>query len=64
MVRKKYITLQSLSYQLDLSGNYLRGLAEKGKIPSLNVNGRLRFNPEPVQQALDRLAAGGDSDDQ
>jgi hypothetical protein len=37
----------------------LRNLANKGDIPKLDVNGRLRFNPEAVQKALDELAAKG-----
>ncbi len=36
---------------------YLRELAEKRTIPVLDVNGRLRFNLEAVQNALDEIAA-------
>jgi excisionase family DNA binding protein len=59
-MEKKYITLKDLSYRLGLSGNYLRDLAKDGKIPSLNVNGRLRFNLDAVQRALNGLAAKRD----
>ena len=59
----EYIALSSLATKLNLPCHFLKRLAENGEIPSLNVNGRLRFNPEAVRQSLDNLAekrcAGG-----
>jgi hypothetical protein len=54
---REYISLNKLSNCLELPATYLKDLAKKGSIPALNVNGRLRFNPESVQLALDDLAA-------
>jgi hypothetical protein len=54
-----YISISILSIRLGLPEAYLKNLAAKGDIPKLNVNGRLRFNPEAVQKALDKLAAEG-----
>lgn len=59
----KYISLEVLAIKLNLPQAYIRQLIAKGKIPHLNVNGRLRFNPAAVQQALDRLAAEGGTDE-
>jgi hypothetical protein len=58
-----YLSLEALAATLSLPQNYLRGLAESEDIPSLNVNGRLRFNIIAVQQALDKLASKGASND-
>ena len=54
-----YVSLEGLTATFRLPLSYLRELAKTNKIPSLNINGRLRFNPEAVQQALDKLAAKG-----
>ena len=59
MEDKSYITLDRLTGKLGLPGAYIKELAAGKKIPSLNVNGRLRFNPQQVQAALDRMAEGG-----
>jgi len=59
MSTEKYISLEVLAATFRLPINYLRELAKANSIPSLNVNGRLRFNPAAVQQALDKLAAKG-----
>jgi hypothetical protein len=59
MQTAKYISLEALAATFRLPLNYLRELAKANKIPSLNINGRLRFNPEAVQSALDKLAAEG-----
>ena len=58
-----YVSLEALAVELGLPKVYLKQLAVKGSIPCLNVNGRLRFNPVAVQQALDKLAAAGCCDD-
>ena len=59
MEARKYISLEALAATFGLPQNYLRELSKTHKIPLLNINGRLRFNPEAVQQALDGLAAKG-----
>jgi hypothetical protein len=59
MYDKEYISLYRLSSRLGLPEAYLKNLAIQGVIPKLNVNGRLRFNPEAVQQALDKIADRG-----
>ncbi len=58
-----YVSLEALAIELGLPKVYLKRLAVKGSIPCLNVNGRLRFNPAAIQQALDRLAAEGRTDE-
>jgi len=63
MITQKYISLEVLAATFKLPMSYLRELAETNNIPSLNVNGRLRFNPVAVQQALDKLAAKGETDE-
>ena len=55
-----FVSLSCLSSNLKLPKDYLVQLARKGEIPCLAVNGRLRFNPAAVQQALDKLAARGE----
>jgi len=52
-----FISLDHLAARCGLPKTYLKELAESGDIPCLNVNGRRRFNPVRVQQALDRIAA-------
>ena len=54
-----YIALTRLSRKLGLSKRTIKGLVNQKKIPALNINSRLRFNPEAVQQALDKLAESG-----
>ncbi|MFX0194592.1 MAG: hypothetical protein ACFFCW_00595 [Candidatus Hodarchaeota archaeon] len=61
-IETKYISLSRLASHLGLPANYLRELSNKYLIPRLNVKGRLRFNPEAVQKALDDLAANGGGD--
>ena len=56
MKTTKYISLEALAATFRLPQNYLRELAKANKIPSLSINGRLRFNPEAVQSALDQIA--------
>lgn len=58
-----YISLEALAATLRLPQHYLRTLVSKNQIPYLNVNGRLRFNLNTVQVALDKLAAGEGSDE-
>jgi len=55
--KNTFVTLDALANHFNLPNSYLKELAEKNLIPSLNVNDRLRFNPEAVQQALGKLAA-------
>ncbi len=55
----KFENLESLSAQFRLPQRYLRELAVQKKIPFLIVGGRLRFNPDAVADALDRIAREG-----
>ena len=59
-----YVSLEALAAIFGLPQNYLRELSKTHKIPLLNINGRLKFNPEAVKQALVELAAKGDTDEQ
>ena len=59
MKTKIYKTLNVTASLLGLPTTYIKELAEKNKIPVLKVKGRMRFNPEAVQQALDKIAAHG-----
>lgn len=52
-----YVPLEPLALSLGLPKRFLRELVDDNAIPSLNVNGRLRFNPIKVQEALDEIAA-------
>lgn len=56
----EYIPLEALAETLKLPKAYLRISAEQSRIPCLDVNGRLRFNPVAVQAALDAIAKGGE----
>lgn len=61
-----YCSLEALAATFQLPQYFLRELALRGDIPALNVNGRLRFNPVEVQNALDELArkkVGGQTND-
>jgi len=53
----EFVSLDRLATHFDLPKPYLRNLAEKGLIPSLDVNGRRRFNPLAVEKALERLSS-------
>lgn len=57
--KRQFISLTRLAEETSLPKAYITELTEKGIIPALKVNGRLRFNPVAVQQALDKLAAKG-----
>jgi len=59
--KNTFITLDALANSFNLPKGYLKKLAEEDLIPSLNVNGRLRFNIACVQQALEELAAKEDT---
>jgi len=52
----EYLPLDALAARLNLPARYLRGLADAKKIPSLDVNRRLRFSEPEVRAALRRLA--------
>jgi excisionase family DNA binding protein len=52
----QYLPLDALAARLNLSARYLRQLADAKKIPSLDVNGRRRFDEQDVRDALKRLA--------
>jgi excisionase family DNA binding protein len=56
---KVYNTLNVTARMLGLPAPYIRKLAEHNKIPVLKINDRLRFNPDAVKEALDRLAEKG-----
>jgi excisionase family DNA binding protein len=64
MTTKLYIPVKSVARVLGLPATYLRKLAGEGKIPALTVNGRLRFNPDAVREALDSLASKGAGNEQ
>ncbi len=55
--KNTFVTLDALANHFNLPNSYLKKLAAKNIIPSLNVNGRLRFNSEAVQSALNQIAA-------
>jgi hypothetical protein len=55
----KYVSLEGLAIELYLPKMYLKRLTERNLIPSLDVNGRMRFNPSAVQNALDKMASKG-----
>jgi len=50
-------TLIELADLLRLSADWLREEALAGRIPCLRVRGKLRFNPQAVEQALASRAA-------
>jgi len=52
-----YISLDHLSARLGLPRTYLKQLAERRSVPFLRVSGRMKFDPERVKEALDRMAA-------
>lgn len=52
----EYVSLDALAAMLNLPRPYLRHLAQEGRVPSLNVNGRLRFDERQVREALRLLA--------
>lgn len=58
-----YVSLEGLTATFRLPLSYLRELAETNKIPSLNIKGRLRFNPEAVQEALNKMASVRDNNE-
>jgi len=51
-----YVALEVIAARLRLPISYIRKRAEDGTIPSLNINGRLRFCPSRVKDALDSEA--------
>jgi len=57
----QFISLDALANRIGLPKTFLKELADKRLIPSLDVNGRRRFNPLQVQEVLDRLAADKES---
>lgn len=60
---EKFTSLTQASQHFGLPVSYLEALAKAGRIPSLVVNSRLRFNLVAVQAALDEIANGGCTDD-
>jgi hypothetical protein len=62
-ITHNFISLEALAAELCLPKSYLKVLAAKKLIPSLNVNGRLRFNIVTVKQALDELTQGRSGDE-
>ncbi|HUU16683.1 MAG TPA: hypothetical protein VMW72_06005 [Sedimentisphaerales bacterium] len=64
--KRQFVSLEALAVELHLPKSYLRALVNKKLIPYLDVNGRLRFDPVLVVEALTNLASGngeGKSDD-
>ena len=59
----KFVSLNRLASETKLPKKYLLRLAEKKKIPALQINGRYRFNLATAQQALADLAAKGGGND-
>lgn len=56
MLKNNYISLSSLVTRLGLPKKFLNRLAYVGDIPSLNVDGRLRFDEGAVRSALAKRA--------
>jgi excisionase family DNA binding protein len=52
-----FISLDTLARVLALPRGFLQELARDGAIPSLEVGGRMRFEPDAVREALRNLAA-------
>lgn len=60
----KFVDAGTMGDLLGVKAKYVRIWARQDKIPKLVLpNGRLRFNPAAVQEALDRLAAEGRTDE-
>jgi hypothetical protein len=57
-MQTKFVNLNVLSQNLGLPAKYLRQLALSRKIPVLNVNGKLRFDLDAVEHALEKLTTG------
>lgn len=55
----QFLPLTVLATRLGLPASYLRRLANQAKIPSLRVNGRVRFDEGAVRDALHQLSLGG-----
>lgn len=55
-MKTKYINLNVLAQNLGLPANYLRRLALNREIPCLNVNGKLRFDADAVEETLEKLS--------
>lgn len=64
MRKKKIHNLIGLSNELQLPAKWLKQQAEIGTIPVLNVDGKLRFNLDAVEEALCELAAKGGIDEE
>ncbi len=56
----EYIAIDRLSKSLGLPSGFLKGLANKGSIPYLDVNGRKRFNERNVRDALSAMEKESD----
>lgn len=52
----EYVSLETMSAMANLPQAFIKTLAKNNDLPALCVNGRLRFNPQAVQTALDKLA--------
>lgn len=53
--KNTFVSIVALANHFNLPNNYLKKLADKGLIPSLDVNGHRKFNPLAVEKALERL---------
>lgn len=54
--KRHYVSLEALAAELHLPKSYLKKLAAQKLIPSLNVNGRMRFDPFVVVEKLTDIA--------
>ena len=52
-------SLDGVARRLLLPKSYLQRLVADGQIPYLDVNGRKKYNPIAVKQALDEIATKG-----
>jgi hypothetical protein len=53
--KNTFVSIVALANYFNLPNDYLKKLADKGLIPSLDVNGHRKFNPLAVEKALERL---------
>jgi hypothetical protein len=59
MIDDTYISIHFLSANLGLPKEFLQRLANANKIPSLVVNGNLKFVEQDVRDALREIAKEG-----
>lgn len=54
---KKPLSLHQLAHELEVPRDWLRDLADAGRIPCLKVAGLYLFDPDAVQTAICDIAA-------